>query len=43
VKEIKPRTPAGKEKNSLSRLFYWNKKSKDERGKNGINIKVEKH
>jgi len=23
IKEVKPRTPAGKETNSLSRLFYW--------------------
>jgi hypothetical protein len=24
VKKNKPRTPAGKETNSLARLFYWN-------------------
>ncbi len=33
--------PAGKEKNPLSRLFYWNKKIRTKGEKNGRNMKAE--
>ena len=41
MNQIKPRTPAGKEINSLSRLFYLNKKVRTKGGTNARNMNVE--